>query len=115
MILLNEINQLKVIDYSVVENELEYVLVENIPENRKKIDLALAAHFNWAIISMEDFNMLTAGGNEIISEHTEDNTINVVGIIWDNLPEKITSKIGWSLATGFITSEDVDDFKEASQ
>lgn len=101
MILLNEINQIEVVDYSVVENELEYILVENTPENRKKIDVALATQFNWCIIDLDDMYSITAGGNEILSEHSEGDKINVCGIIFDNLPNEITSKIGWSKDIGF--------------
>ena len=37
MILLNEINQIFVKDYSCVGEELEYVLVENTPEIGKRL------------------------------------------------------------------------------
>ena len=105
MILLNEINQIPVKDYSCMSEELEYVLVENTPENRKKIELALAMQFNWCIVDMGDNYSLTAGGHEILSEHSEDDTINVAGIIFDELPHEVTERICWSRENGFVIEE----------
>ena len=105
MILLNEINQIPVKDYSCMSEELEYVLVENTPENRKRIDLALALQFNWCIVDMRDKYSLTAGGHEILSEHSEDDTINVAGIIYDELPYELTERICWSRENGFVIEE----------
>ena len=65
MIIINELNKLTVTDFSVSGEELEYVLVDDTPENRKKIDLALATQYSWCIVSMSDKH-LTAGGNEIL-------------------------------------------------
>lgn len=105
MILLNEINQILVKDYSCVGEELEYVLVENTPENRKKIELALAMQFNWCIVDMGDKYSLTAGGHEILKEHSGDDYINVAGIIFDELPHEVIKKIQWSKGSGFVFEE----------
>lgn len=107
MILLNEINQIPVKDYSCMNGELEYVLVENTPENRKKIDLALATQFNWAIVDLANPWHLTAGGSQVLSEHSEDDTINVAGIIYDELPHELTERICWSREDGFFLEGEV--------
>ncbi|MBC9808735.1 hypothetical protein [Carnobacterium maltaromaticum] len=46
MMIINELNKLIVMDFSVSGEELEYVLVDDTPENRKKIDLALATQYS---------------------------------------------------------------------
>lgn len=106
MLILNEFNKLEVEEHSIAEEEIEYILVEDTPENRKAIDLALATHFSWAIVSLENLNYLTAGGSEVIQKHTDGGFINLAGIIWDELPEETTRVIYWSSKHGFSTDAD---------
>lgn len=97
MIVLNELNKLNVADYSVMGEELEYVLVEDVPENRKIIDLALATQFNWAIVDMGNPWHLTAGGGEIISKCSGEGYINLCEILIDELGLNVE----WSKSKGF--------------
>lgn len=106
MLILNEFNKLEVEEHSIMGEEIEYILVEDTPENRKAIDLALATHFSWAIVSLENVNNLTAGGHEVIQKHAEEGFINLAGIIWDELPEETTKAIYWSSKHGFSIDAD---------
>lgn len=106
MLILNEFNKLKVEEHSIMGEEIEYILVEDTPENRKVVDLALATHFSWAIVSLENVNSLTAGGREVIQKHAEEGFINLAGIIWDELPEDTTKAIYWSSKHGFSIDAD---------
>ena len=54
---------------------------------------------------MGDKYSLTAGGHEILSEHSDDDTINVAGIIYDELPYELTERICWSRENGFVIEE----------
>lgn len=105
MFLLNELNQIEVEEFSISGEELEYILVENTQENRKRIDLALATQFNWAIVSLSNLLDLTAGGRQVLKEHTEEDMIDIAGIVWNELPVEITDKIMWSKKTGFVLND----------
>lgn len=96
MIIINELNKLTVTDFSVSGEELEYVLVDDTPENRKKIDLALATQYNWCIVSMSDKH-LTAGGTEILSKCSEEGYINLCQIL-----EELNLYTIWSKSRGFV-------------
>lgn len=101
MQLLKEFNKLAVRNYSVAGDEVEYILVDDTPENRKVIDLALASHFNWAIVSLVETYHLTAGGTEIIQNNSEGGFINLAGIIWEELPVNDNKDVVWHSKLGF--------------
>lgn len=103
MIIINELNKLIVMDFSVSGEELEYALVDDTPENRKKIDLAVATQYNWCIISMTDKHRLTAGGNEILSKCSTEGYINLCEIL-DELKLDTT----WSKCGGFVLMDKVE-------
>ena len=103
MIIINELNKLTVTDFSVSGEELEYVLVDDTPENRKKIDLALATQYNWCIISMTDKHYLTAGGNEILSKCSVEGYINLCEIL-----DELKLDTIWSKSDGFVLMDKVE-------
>ncbi|MDW5522128.1 hypothetical protein R6Z02_00080 [Carnobacterium maltaromaticum] len=104
MIIINELNKLTVTDFSISGEELEYVLVDDTPENRKKIDLALATQYSWCIISMTDKHRLTTGGNEILSKCSAEGYINLCQILTDELG----LEVGWSKSGGFELMDKVE-------
>ena len=102
MIIINELNKLTVTDFSVSGEELEYVLVDDTPENRKKIDLALATQYSWCIVSMSDKH-LTAGGNEILCKCSVEGYINLCQIL-----EELKLDTIWSKSGGFVLMDKVE-------
>lgn len=102
MIIINELNKLTVTDFSVSGEELEYVLVDDTPENRKKIDLALATQYSWCIVSMSDKH-LTAGGTEILRKCSDEGYINLCEILDELKLDTMWSKIG-----GFVLMDKVE-------
>lgn len=103
MIIINELNKLIVMDFSVSGEELEYVLVDDTPENRKKIDLALATQYSWCIISMMDIHRLTAGGTEILSKCSAEGYINLCEIL-----DELKLDTMWCKSGGFILMDKVE-------
>ncbi|MDW5524610.1 hypothetical protein R6Z02_12700 [Carnobacterium maltaromaticum] len=102
MIIINELNKLTVTDFSISGEELEYVLVDDTPENRKKIDLALATQYSWCIVSMSDKH-LTAGGNEILCKCSVEGYINLCQIL-----EELKLDTIWSKSGGFVLMDKVE-------